>query len=74
MSAAMPAQSPTLSPTRSAMTAAFRGSSSADVGRLGEDAAADAHEERQERPAEPEPEEGVGRGFLENEEDDGPAE
>jgi hypothetical protein len=65
-SAAMPAQSPTLSPTLSAMVAALRGSSSgmpcldladqvgADVGGLGEDAAADTHEHREQGGAEAE--------------------
>ena len=60
----MPAQSPTLSPTLSAMTAGLRGSSSgmpastfadqvgADVGALGEDAAAETGEDRDQRGAE----------------------
>ena len=60
----MPAQSPTLSPTLSAMVAALRGSSSgnagldlahhvaADVGALGEDAAAETGEDRDQRGAE----------------------
>ena len=60
----MPAQSPTLSPTLSAITAGLRGSSSgmpgfdlahqvgAHVGALGEDAAAQAREDRDQRGAE----------------------
>ena len=82
----MPAQSPTLSPTLSAMVAGLRGSSSgmpgldlahevgADVGRLGEDAAADAQEQREQRATEPEPDEDRGRGVLEDHDDDGGAE
>ena len=65
-SAAMPAQSPTLSPTLSAIVAGLRGSSSgntgfdladhvaADVGALGEDAAAETGEDRDQRSAEAE--------------------
>ena len=61
----MPATSPTLSPTLSAMVAGFFGSSSsrpwttlpdevgADVGRLRVDAAADAPEHGHGRPAQP---------------------
>ena len=60
----MPAQSPTLSPTLSAITAGLRGSSSgmpgldladevgADVGGLRVDAAAEPREDRDERAAE----------------------
>ena len=82
----MPAQSPTLSPTLSAMVAGLRGSSSgmpgldlahevgADVGRLGEDAAADAQEQREQRATEPEPDEDRGGGVLEDHDDDGGAE
>ena len=82
----MPAQSPTLSPTLSAMVAGLRGSSSgmpgldlahevgADVGRLGEDAAADAEEQREQRAAEAEPDEDRGRGVLEDHDDDRGAE
>ena len=78
----MPAQSPTLSPTLSAMVAALRGSSSgmpglhlahqvgADVGRLGEDAAADPHEQGQERGAEGEADQHR-RGRVLEDEDDG---
>ena len=63
-SAAMPAQSPTLSPTLSAMVAGLRGSSfgnagfdladhvAADVRTLGEDAAAETGEDRDQRGAE----------------------
>ena len=82
----MPAQSPTLSPTLSAMVAGLRGSSSgmpgldladevgADVGRLGEDAAADAQEQREQRATEPEPDEDRGGGVLEDHDDDRGAE
>ena len=82
----MPAQSPTLSPTLSAMVAGLRGSSSgmpgfdlahevgADVGRLGEDAAADPQEQREQRAAEPEADEDRRRGVLEDHDDDGGAE
>ncbi len=67
----MPAQSPTLSPTLSAITAGLRGSSSgmpgldladevgADVGGLGEDAAAQTGEDRDQRAAEAEADERV---------------
>ncbi len=62
----MPAQSPTLSPTLSAIVAGLRGSSSgnagfdladhvaADVGALGEDAAAETGEDGDQRSAEAE--------------------
>ena len=82
----MPAQSPTLSPTLSAIVAGLRGSSSgmpgfdlahevgADVGRLGEDAAADAQEQREQRATEAEADEDRGRGVLEDHDDDGGAE
>ena len=69
------------------MVAALRGSSSgmpgldlahqvgADVGRLGEDAAADPHEQGDERGPEPEADEDGGGGVLEEEDDDrGPEE
>ena len=81
MSAAIPAQSPTLSPTRSAITAALRGiifgdilldladQVRADIGGLGVDAAADAHEQRQQRAAEAEAEQGIRRGSAEDDED-----
>jgi hypothetical protein len=71
----MPAQSPTLSPTLSAITAGLRGSSSgnagldlahevgAHVGALGEDAAAQTREDRDQRRAEREPDQRV-RGVL----------
>ena len=77
----MPAQSPTLSPTLSAMVAGLRGSSSGmpastlptrsapDVGGLGEDAAADAEEQREERTAEAEADEDGRRGVLEDGDD-----
>ena len=67
----MPAQSPTLSPTLSAITAGLRGSSSgmpgldlpdevgADVGGLREDAAAEPREDRDQRASEGEPDEVV---------------
>ena len=70
----MPAQSPTLSPTLSAITAGLRGSSSgmpgldladevgADVGRLRVDAAAEPREDRDQRAAEREADEIVDRG------------
>jgi hypothetical protein len=82
----MPAQSPTLSPTLSAMVAALRGSSSgmpcldladevgADVGGLGEDAAADPHEHCQQRRAEAEAFEDLGGVALVEDDDDGGAE
>ena len=81
----MPAQSPTLSPTLSAMVAALRvvlGDAGldlahqvgADVGRLGEDAAADPHEESEERGAEGEADEDGGGRVLEDEHDGGGAE
>ena len=69
----MPAQSPTLSPTLSAITAGLRGSSSgmpgldladevgADVGGLRVDAAAEPGEDGDERAAEGEPDEVVDR-------------
>ena len=46
----------------------------ADVGRLGEDAAADPHEQREQRPAEPEADEDRRRGVLEDHDDHGGAE
>src|SRR4029078_13512739 len=96
----MPAQSPTLSPTLSAMVAGVRGSSSgipastfpaksghtgaprlyiadevaADVGRLGEDAAADTQEQREQRATEPEPDQDRGGGVLEDHDDERGAE
>ena len=69
----MPAQSPTLSPTLSAITAGFRGSSSgmpgldladqvgADVGGLREDAAAEPGEDRDQRTAEAEADQRIDR-------------
>ena len=69
----MPAQSPTLSPTLSAITAGLRGSSSgmpgldladevgADVGGLREDAAAEPGEDGDQRAAEAEPDQRVDR-------------
>ena len=68
------------------MVAGLRGSSSgmpgldladevgADVGRLGEDAAADPQEQGEQRTAEPEPDEDRGGGVLEDHDDDGRAE
>ena len=70
----MPAQSPTLSPTLSAMVAGLRGSSSgnagldladevaADVGALGENAAAETGEDRDQRGAETERDQCVDHG------------
>ena len=70
----MPAQSPTLSPTLSAITAGLRGSSSgipasilpdevgADVGGLRVDAAAETREDGDQRAAEREPDQVVDRG------------
>src|SRR3712207_5308864 len=67
----MPAQSPTLSPTLSAITAGLRGSSSGgarldladqvctDVGGLRVDAAAESREDRDQAAAEAEPDERV---------------
>ena len=46
----------------------------ADVGRLGVDAAAHAHEKRRQRAAEAEPDQHLHRVFLEDQEDDGRAE
>ena len=69
----MPAQSPTLSPTLSAIVAGLRGSSSGipastfptrsapTSARLGEDAAAESREHRDQRAAEAEPDERVDR-------------
>ena len=71
----MPAQSPTLSPTLSAITAGLRGSSSgmpasilpdevgADVGRLRVDAAAETGEDGDEGASEGEADEVVDRRF-----------
>src|ERR1700755_808166 len=70
MSAPRPAQSPTLSPTRSAMTAGLRGSSfgvaaqvSADIGGLGVDAAAKLGEERNQGCAKAEADQLIGRSL-----------
>src|SRR3954469_13944452 len=84
-SAAMPAQSPTLSPTLSAIVAGFRvilgdalldlaDQVGADVGGLGEDAAADPHEHGEQRRAEAEALEDAGRLLDEDQHDDRGAE
>ena len=81
----MPAQSPTLSPTLSAMVAALRivfgnvrldlaHQVGADVGRLGVDAAADPHEQGQQGAAEAEAEEDLVGLLAVDDEDQGAAE